>query len=61
MELDSDIDRQLLGLDWTAVHFWGRYILKHIDECVLYVEELIYEHEIEEEYTDDFNPNDYFE
>lgn len=57
---DNYIDKQLFALGWTVVHFWGKYILKYTDECVTYIEEIIYEKEINKNYTDDFNPDDYF-
>ena len=60
IERDSDVDKQLFALGWTVVHFWGKYVLKHTDECVKYIEELIYEYNIDKNYKDDFNPYDYF-
>ena len=61
IERDSDVDRQLFALGWTAVHFWGKYVLKHTDECVKYIEELIYEYNIEKSYRLDTNPENYFD
>lgn len=59
IERDSAIDKKLSALDWTVVHFWGKYIIKHTDECVKYIEELIYEKEIEKNYEDEhFNYSD---
>ena len=43
------------------MHFWGKYVLKHTDQCVKYIEELIYEHDIDKNYIDDFNVDDYFD
>ncbi|WP_294377082.1 very short patch repair endonuclease [uncultured Clostridium sp.] len=50
---DIEIDKQLFASDWTVVHFWGKYILKHTDECVRYIKELIYEKELDKNYIDD--------
>ena len=61
IERDSEVDKQLFALDWTVVHFWGKYVLKHTDQCVKYIEELIYEHDIDKNYIDDFNVDDYFD
>lgn len=58
---DEKIDKQLSALGWTVVHFWGKYILKHTDDCVKYIEEIIYDKHIEKEYIDDFNYDDYFD
>lgn len=57
---DNEIDKQLFALGWTVVHFWGKYISKHTDECVKYIEEIIYEKELDQNYIDDFNLDNYF-
>jgi DNA mismatch endonuclease (patch repair protein) len=36
-------DKALLALGWLPVHFWGREILRHKDDCVVAVEDLIFE------------------
>lgn len=61
MERDYEVDKELSALGWTVVHFWGKYVLKHTDECVKYIEELIYEYNIENSYKDDFNEDEYFD
>lgn len=58
---DNEIDKELFALGWTVVHFWGKYILKHTDQCVRYIEEIIYEKNIDSDYIDDFNFDDYFD
>lgn len=57
---DDKIDKELYASGWTVVHFWGKYILKHTDECVSYIEELIYEQKIDKNYIDDFDCDNYF-
>ena len=42
-ERDDDIDKRLLFLGWTVIHFWGKDILKRTDECVRVIEETIFE------------------
>ena len=44
---DSEIDKELFGLGWTVIRFWGKDILKHTDECVRAIEEKIKENEYE--------------
>lgn len=52
---DEKIDKELFALGWTVVHFWGKYILKHTDECVKYIEEIIYDKNIDTNYIDDYS------
>ena len=40
---DWESDKKLLYLGWTVIHFWGKDILKHTDECVRAVEEAIWD------------------
>lgn len=48
MERDSRVDKELEYLGWTVIHFWGKDIQKHLDECVRTVEEIIFEKKIKE-------------
>lgn len=43
MERDTEVDKKLLFLGWTVIHFWGSDISKKIDECVRVVEECIFD------------------
>lgn len=52
IERDLEIDKELMALDWTVIHFWGEDILKHTDECIDSVEEIIYDKMIEKSYND---------
>lgn len=38
---DNEIDKKLLFLGWTVIHFWGKDILKKTDECIKVIEEAI--------------------
>lgn len=42
---DSDMenDKKLLFLGWTVIHFWGKDILRNIDECIRVIEETIWD------------------
>lgn len=40
---DWETDRKLLFLGWTVIHFWGKDIQKHTEECVKVVEEAVWE------------------
>ncbi|KHD13988.1 very short patch repair endonuclease [Clostridium butyricum] len=55
IERDCEIDKELAAMDWTVVHFWGKYILRHTDECVRYIEEIIFEKTVEMNYSDENN------
>ena len=41
IDRDEEIDKTLLFLGWTVIHFWGKDILKSIDECIRVIEETI--------------------
>ncbi len=43
---DLEIDKELLTLGWTIIHFWGQEINEKIDECVKTVTEIIEDIEI---------------
>ena len=43
MERDREKDQRLLYEGWTVIHFWGKDILKHTDECVKVIEETIFD------------------
>lgn len=47
MERDTEVDKKLLFLGWTVIHFWGNDISKKIDECVQVVEECIFDMELQ--------------
>ena len=53
MERDRQNEQQLLFLGWTVVRFWGKEILKHADECVRVIEEVIFENQVEEYVLDE--------
>ena len=40
---DREIDQKLNSMGWHVIRFWGREILRNVDECVNAVEESIFE------------------
>lgn len=40
---DDEVNKQLLFQGWTVIRFWGKDIMKHIDDCVKVVEETIFD------------------
>ena len=50
---DTEDDKKLLFLGWTVLHFWGKDILKHTDECLTVIEETIFENKLNEPVDDD--------
>ena len=46
---DWETDRKLLFLGWTVIHFWGKDIIKNIEECVKVVEEAVWNVRVGEE------------
>lgn len=55
IERDDKIDKELFALGLTVIRFWGKDILKHTDECVKYIEEVIFDLIIEKNYKDEFD------
>lgn len=47
MQRDAENDKKLLFLGWTVIHFWGNDILRHTDECVKVIEEVIFDNMME--------------
>lgn len=45
---DDEINKQLLFLGWTVIRFWGRDIVKNVDECVKVIEETIWDMKTQE-------------
>lgn len=43
---DDEVNKKLLFQGWTVVRFWGKDILKHTDECVRTIEEIILEEKL---------------
>lgn len=41
MARDKRVDSQLQEMGWTTVHFWEKQVLKHTDECLQAVLELL--------------------
>lgn len=42
-ERDDEVNKKLLFMGWTVIHFWGNDIKKHTDECVKVIEEAIFD------------------
>ena len=40
---DDEINKRLLFEGWTVVRFWGKDIVKIVDECVKVVEEVVWD------------------
>ncbi len=45
---DEEKDKLLNYMGWTVIHFWGKDILKNIDECIKVIEETIFELQVGE-------------
>lgn len=46
-ERDDEINKKLLFMGWTVIHFWGKDILKNTEECIKVIEECIFNNMIE--------------
>lgn len=45
---DDEVDKKLIFLGWTVIHFWGKDILRNTDECIKVIEETILEIKLKE-------------
>ncbi|MGG7175703.1 very short patch repair endonuclease [Clostridium neonatale] len=50
IEQYEEIDKELYSLGWTIIRFWGKNIIKHPDECIKYIEEIIFDLMLEKSY-----------
>ena len=50
MNRDEYINKQLSSMGWTVIRFWGKEIMKDIDECVRVIEEVIFTFQMEDYY-----------
>ena len=41
IDRDVRVEKQLRGLGWTVIRFWGKEILKDTDQCIQTIEEII--------------------
>lgn len=44
---DQEVNRTLHGQGWKVLRFWGNDIKKHLDECVLAVDEAVMDSKLE--------------
>lgn len=51
-ERDWENDKKLLFLGYTVIHFWGKDILKHTEECIQTIEESIWDNKFDDIETD---------
>ena len=40
---DDEVNKKLLFLGWTVVRFWGKDILKNVEECVQVINEVVWD------------------
>ena len=45
---DDAINKELQFLGWTVIRFWGKEILKNVDECISVIEEVIFEEKLQD-------------
>ncbi len=42
-ERDDEVNKELLFLGWTVIRFWGKDIMKNVDECVKVIDEAVFD------------------
>lgn len=55
---DIEIDQQLSYLGWTVIRFWGKDIMKNIDECIKEIEDTMFDLIIEQKYEEVIDEDD---
>ena len=53
IERDIRVDKELLALGWTPIHFWSKEVLKKTDDCVACIEEMIFDDILEQVLDED--------
>lgn len=43
IDRDMEIDKKLVYMGWTVIHFWGKDITKNLDSCIRVIEETIFD------------------
>ena len=43
---DVEDNRELLGMGWTVIRFWGKEIKGDVDACVKVIDEIVFEKKI---------------
>jgi DNA mismatch endonuclease (patch repair protein) len=51
MDRDNSTDSQLSRLGWTVIHFWGKDIEKHLNDCVAEIKDVIFQTRINADYN----------
>ncbi len=46
-ERDAEINKKLFAAGWKVIRFWGTEIKKNTDECVMVIEEAIFDAKVE--------------
>ena len=49
IERDNEINKKLLFMGWTVIRFWGKDILKNIDDCISVIEDVIWEQKMNQD------------
>lgn len=52
MNRDVCVDKSLIYLGWTPVHFWTKEVLKETDECIETIKELAFEIQVKDTYIE---------
>ena len=47
IERDIAIDKELMALGWSPVHFWGKDIQSNVNRCIAVIHEMIFDKTIE--------------
>ena len=59
MERDNEINKKLLFMGWTVIRFWGKDILKNIDDCISVIEDVIWEQKMNQDFYETVDKIEY--
>lgn len=48
MERDTRVDKELIAMEWTPLHFWSKQVMREADVCVDAIEETILQNTLQE-------------
>ena len=47
MERDTRVDKELIAMEWTPLHFWSKQVMRETDVCIDAIEETILQNTLE--------------
>ena len=42
-ERDDEVNKKLLVPLWTVIRFWGKDVMKNVNECIKFIDEAVFD------------------